>query len=56
MVRERPTTVCRSRGEPDERIAFKKLKSFKPFKPSPLSSPASRGRIKEGEYVNAGQR
>jgi hypothetical protein len=31
--------------------SFKTFKSFKrcaPFKPSPLSSPASRGRMKEG--------
>ena len=54
MVRERSTTVHRSRGESDEPIAFKPFQPFNrfaPFQPSPLSSPATRGKMKE-EYMN----
>jgi len=29
-------------------ISFKPFKQFKPFKPPPSSSPATRGRMKEG--------
>jgi hypothetical protein len=35
--------------------SFKKFKPFKPIKPPPLSSPASRGRMKEGG-LNVAQR
>jgi len=33
----------------EELSPFKRFKLFQPFKPPPLSSPASRGRMKEGE-------
>src|SRR6266498_1601271 len=46
--REKAATRCKSNGELINEPVFKTFKPFKPFKPPPLSSPATRGRMKEG--------
>jgi hypothetical protein len=47
MLEETTMTFRRSNVEPAA-VTFKKFKSFELLKPPPVSSPASRGRMKEG--------